>query len=300
MRKVGRSVGGRHILAVVSDADPPKQYLSPGKDAAVPVKRVSDKAHKRLSLAADAIAATKRAIYFQGNQTDALKETKMNSWYRTKAVRDADCWEMTPEAARLAARHPEASVAAKEDLAHGGNCAEYAWVAFHYLREHGVGETIQRTKKAGLDHLWALIGDVKKEPASDVAVADAWVNQPLACLWEDYFAYTPKHEQLTMTTMVADGQSFKAGIAAGLKLSAKGLKLVEKHRSGLVTAIGANFPIITWDKDRAGEETYEYLRAGESSAQTKPGAEVTGGAVDKKEKALEASFGFSPWSRMAF
>lgn len=282
------------------DADPPKQYLSPGKDAGVPIKRVSDKVHKRLSLAADAIAATKRAIYFQGNQHDALKATKLNSWYRTKAVRDPECWEMTPEAARLGAQNFEALIAAKEDIAHGGNCFEYAWVALHYLREHAPGETLQRTQKSGLDHVWALIGDVKKEPASEVAVADAWVNQPQACLWEDYFAYTSHTENLSLRTVVADGHNYKAAIAAGLKLSAKGLKLVEKHKSKLATSIASNLPIITWDKDHAGEETYEYLRAGEASAQTKPGAEVTGGAVDKKNKAMESQLEFSPWSRMMF
>lgn len=286
--------------SVQQDAGEPKAYLSPGKDAGVPIKRVSAKAAKRLSLAADAIAATRRAIHFQGNQTDSLKATKLNSWWRTKAMRDADCWEMTPEAASLASKQPSSLVAAKADILHAGNCSEYASVAFHYLREHAVGETIQRTSKKGLDHVWALIGDVKKEPASEVAVADGWVNEPLACLWEDYFAYTANHDALKTTPFVADGSSFKSAIAAGLKLSEKGKRLEKKKSNGLVTTLGAHMPIVTWDKDRAGEETYEYLQAGEASSQSKPGAEVTGGAVDKRNKALESQLEFSPWSRMTF
>lgn len=116
----------------------------------------------------------------------------------------------------LAAQNPEADIAAKADLAHGGNCGEHAWVAYHYLRLHAKGERIQVSQKDDLDHAFVIIGDLKKEQDHDLAVSDPWPNNPTACLWEDHFAYTPDRSKIIdHQSQVADGKSYKAAIAAG-------------------------------------------------------------------------------------
>ncbi|MEZ4367201.1 MAG: hypothetical protein R2939_13095 [Kofleriaceae bacterium] len=211
----------------------PRPYLTPDPKEGLEKKTVAPKVFKRLELAADAIAATKRAIAFQGNQVPALAASNMNSYYRLRVMRDDSCWEMTPEARSLGYQNPEALVAAKADLAHGGNCGEHAWVAYHYLREHAAGETIQRSVKSGLDHAFVLIGDLKAETDGEIVCSDPWVNSPMACLWEDHFAFTADRNAIQggQTSAVADGKSFKAAIAAGLKLSARGLKMVEQKDS---------------------------------------------------------------------
>jgi hypothetical protein len=197
-------------------------------DVSSPEKTVSAKAQNRLNLAADAIAATKRAIAHQGNQTPSLQATKMNSKYRLQAMRDPRAWEYTPEARSLASKNQEADVAAKADLAHGGNCGEHSWVAYHYLREHAAGEVINRVAPSWIDHAFVILGDLKKDKDNELVVSDPWVNKPMACLWEDNAFNSGPREDLNARTMVADGNSYKSAIAAGLKLSAYGLKLIQQ------------------------------------------------------------------------
>jgi hypothetical protein len=211
----------------------PRPYLDPQAGENAPKKEVSAKAMSRLTVAADAIAATKKAIPAQGNQVPALQSTKMNSNYRLKVMRDDDCWEFaTTESATIAGQHREAFEAAKADLAHGGNCGEHAWVAYHYLRLHAKGQQIQYSARSGLDHAFVILGDLKSDKDSDLAVSDPWPNNPTACLWEDHFAFAADRTQIAdYTHMVADGKSFKAAIAAGLRLSAKGQALVAKADS---------------------------------------------------------------------
>ncbi len=210
-----------------------RPYLDPAANEHAPKKEVSAKAMSRLTVAADAIAATKKAIPAQGNQVPALKSTQMNSYYRLQVMRDDSCWEFTTnESATLAQQNPEAYEAAKADLAHGGNCGEHAWVAYHYLRLHAKGERIQYSATAGLDHAFVIMGDLKNDKDNDLAVSDPWPNNPTACLWEDHFAYTPDRTQIQdYTHMVADGKSFKSAIGAGLRLSARGQAMIAKADS---------------------------------------------------------------------
>lgn len=207
-----------------------RPYLDPAPADKAPKKDVSAKAMSRLTVAADAIAATKKAIPAQGNQVPALQSTKMNSYYRLQVMRDDDCWEFaTQESATLASQNREAYEAAKADLAHGGNCGEHAWVAYHYLRLHAKGERIQYSAASGLDHAFVILGDIKNDKDNELVVSDPWPNNPTACLWEDHFAHVDDRSQIIdYTHMVADGKSFKAAIAAGLRLSAKGQALVAK------------------------------------------------------------------------
>jgi hypothetical protein len=194
----------------------------------LPDKEVSSKGYARLQVSANAIAATKVAIQNQGNQIPALQRTNMNSKYRLQAMRDPRAWEYaTQESATLARQNPEAAIAAKANLAHGGNCGEHAWVAYHYLRLHAGGEHIQVSQKQGLDHAFVLVGDLKQDKDNELAVADPWPNNPMACLWEDHFAHTTDRSKIVdHRSMVADGKSFEAAIQAGLKLSSYGEQLV--------------------------------------------------------------------------
>lgn len=207
------------------------EQRKPFIDEKSPDKIVSPKSMHRLQLAGDAIAATKRAIAHQGNQVPSLSATNMNSKYRLMAMRDPRAWEYTPEAQSLATQHREADAAAKADLAHGGNCGEHAWVAFHYLRQHGSGEPINRIKPSYIDHAFVIIGDLKADKDNEMAVSDPWTNKPVACLWEDHFSHGPREELTSQATMVADGKSYKSAIASGLKLSAYGEQLVKRADS---------------------------------------------------------------------
>jgi hypothetical protein len=208
----------------------PTPYLDrkPGT-ADLPDKEVSPKGYQRLKVAADAIGATKKVIQHQGNQVPSLQATNMNSQYRLIAMRDPRAWEYTSwESQQLAQENPEADTAAKAELAHGGNCGEHAWVAYHYLRLHAKGQPIQYSAKDGLDHAFVIVGDVKNDKDNEMAVSDPWPNNPTACLWEDHFAHTTDRTKIVnYTNMVADGKSFKAAIMAGLKLSAYGQQLVQ-------------------------------------------------------------------------
>jgi hypothetical protein len=143
-------------------------------------------------------------------------------------------WEYTPEAAALAAKNKEADVAARADIAHGGNCGENSWVAYHYLREHAAGETINRVSPSYIDHAFVIIGDLKKDSDTDLAVSDPWVNKPVACTWDDHFAKGPR-EELNPRTMVADGHSYKSAIAAGLKLSKIGEQMIQQKSTDAET-----------------------------------------------------------------
>ncbi len=199
----------------------------------LPKKEVSATAAGRLDLARKAITATKSVLSFgAGNQVEALKATKLNSMARLQVMREDSYWELAPEVRGLAAANPEALIAAKADLAHGGNCGEHAWVAYHYLRQHGAGQHIQVSAKEGLDHAFVLIGDIQgTDKDADVAVADPWPTRARACLWEDHFAHTSDRSQIEdYASMVADGESKKSAIAAGLKLTAEGQAYV--HAKG--------------------------------------------------------------------
>jgi hypothetical protein len=203
-------------------------YLGPKPGEKLEKKEVSAKTMGRLQVAADAIAETKKAIPKQGNQVEALQSSRMNSKYRLEVMRDDSMWEYTNETSRtLANTHFEAQLAAKADVAHGGNCGENAFLAYHYLRLHAKGEKVAVSSSGDLDHEFAVIGDQAKEKPSEMVVADPWVMKPTACLWEDHFAYGPDLK-IDYGGGAADGKSFKAAIAAGLKLNARGQAYLKK------------------------------------------------------------------------
>lgn len=191
-----------------------------GPEPKLPAKMVSGKAMQRLSVAAEAIAVTKKVLSFgAGNQVEAIAASQMNSKFRMDAMRDAAYWELAPELITMAQQNPEALIAAKAELVHGGNCGEHGWIAFDYIRQHAKGDHIERVT-SDIDHGFALIGDREKEPASEVAVADPWPTRATACLWEDHFCFATGIT--SRKAMEADGKSLKGAIGAGLKLSAAG------------------------------------------------------------------------------
>ena len=243
----------------------------------LPEKKVSPKALTRLGHAKAAIAVTKQVLSFgAGNQVEAIRATKMNSRFRLQAIRNHSYWEMAPEIRHLAMGYPDALVAAKADLVHGGNCGEHAWVAYHYLRLHAKGDPIQVSAKSGLDHAFVIMGDLKNEKDNEMAVSDPWPNNPTACLWEDHFAFTPDRTKIeNHQSMVADGKSFKGAIAAGLKLSSYGEQLVNQMASDEETKQKTDKwkENHFWNHDDAASEKFEYKP---DEAQQQAGAQQGG------------------------
>ncbi len=195
----------------------------------LPEKEVSSQAMGRLKQAADAIEETDKVMAFgAGNQLEALQATNFNSYFRMAAMRDNDCWELHPSVISLARQYPEALTAAKADLAQGGNCGEYAMVAFDILRQRASGDVVNRCDSEGLDHAYVILGDIAQEADHELVVADAWPTAPTACLWEDFFGYRSDRGDLnTRNTASGDDRDVKAAIAAGLRLSAKGEAMLQ-------------------------------------------------------------------------
>jgi hypothetical protein len=225
-------------------------------------KKVSGKALGRLGIAKAAIEVTKSVLNFgAGNQVEAIAATRMNSKFRMDAMREASYWTLAPELTKMARENPEALVAAKADLVHGGNCGEHGWIAFDYIRQHAGGDVIERVT-SDIDHGFALIGDRDKEPGSEVVVADPWPTQATACLWEDHFCYTTGIT--SRKKMEADGKSVKGAIAAGLRLSEEGKKAAEKSATQEQTddAVANWQANHFWDQvDSAAEgKKYDYVK----------------------------------------
>lgn len=237
------------------------QYLGEKPGENLPDKQVSPKTMARLQVAADAIAETKRAIPAQGNQVVALRKTNMNSKYRLRVMRDdfaQPCWEYTNATSqRLANENFEADLAAKADIAHGGNCGEHAFLAYHYLRLHAKGEKIQVSSSGSLDHQFSVIGDTKKEKANELVVADPWVNKPTACLWEDHFAYSSELN-VDHGGGVADGKSYKGAIAAGLKITDYGKQMLKKAETEEETEKQIAADDHTWHNEDAAADGRKY------------------------------------------
>jgi hypothetical protein len=224
----------------------------------LPGKTVTARAMQRLGVAREAIAVTKKVLSFgAGNQIEALKATKMNSKFRMDAMREPSYWEIAPEVVKIARENPEALVAAKAELVHGGNCGEHGWIAFDYIREHCKGDFIERVT-SDIDHGFALIGDRSKEPHAEVAVADPWPTRATACLWEDHFCYTTGIT--TRKAMEADGQSLKGAVGAGLKLSAEGKAAAERAATAKETEDAVSDPAGNhfWDQADSAQVGKKY------------------------------------------
>lgn len=207
-----------------------KQQAAGDQVQMLPEKKVGSGAMRRIEKAREAINHTKEVFAFgAGNQLPALQSSNFNSYFRMKAMRDPGCWEMTASARMLASQNPDALTAAKADLAKGGNCGEHAQLGFDYLRATMKGETINRCDKEGLDHAFVIMGDISSEADNQLAVCDPWPHQATACLWEDHFAHTTERKELNVRkTEKADGKDVKSVIAAGLKLSQRGLAMIEQ------------------------------------------------------------------------
>ena len=239
-----------------------------GEGPAKPKKTVSSAAAKRVSLAWDAIAHTKSVMAFgAGNQKEALELSKFNSYYRMKVMRDPACWELADSVRAIASANSEALTAAKADLAQGGNCGEHARVAFDYLRVHAAGEIINRSDVEGLDHAFVLMGDVAKESDDDICVSDPWPTAATACIWSDHFAHNADKAKINLrNTMTADGKDVKAVIAAGLKLSERGKKMIKQKMSDKDTEKQIEKGIGGWiweHSDAHSGTDYEYVAEGE-------------------------------------
>ena len=257
--------GGAGVQHKLADGLQMKEDLQFDK----PKKTVGPKAGKRLAQARDAIKHAKSVFAFgAGNQAAALKDSNFNSYFRLKVMRDPSCWEMAGSVRAIAAGNREALTAAKADLAAGGNCGEHAQVAFDYLRVTAPGETIAVSSVKGLDHAFVLMGTPGKENDNDIVVSDPWPTEATATVWEDHFAHTTDIGKINrQRPMVADGKNVKAVIAAGLKLSAKGEKMLDMKMDDEATdkKIEEDLGGWIWDHEdaAAGGADYEYVTEGE-------------------------------------
>lgn len=201
------------------------------KEEALPKKEVSSKAMGRLSSAGAAISYTKSILSFgAGNQEDAIRLSKANSYYRLKAMRDRKSWTLAPGLRALAAQFPNAMTAAKAQLAQGGNCGEHAAIAFDYLRRVA-GCTVNYSQKSGLDHAFVILGDIGKDGDNELAVSDPWPTSPTATLWEDHFAYTADPSQIIVHSQTQPNErDVVQALLAGLKLTKRGQKILEMKK----------------------------------------------------------------------
>lgn len=193
-------------------------------------KEVSGRGMARLMAAQMGIEHTKEVLaYGGGNQKEALEETNFNSYYRMDAMRKNEFWSGTPEAIELAKKHPQALTAAKARHAQGGNCGEHAMVAFDYLRQNLGGDKVSQVDVEGLDHAFVMIGDMDKDNASDLVICDPWPTAPVACLWEDHFAYTSDNSKINKrATVINDTEDYASQIYAGLTFSEEGQKYIQQ------------------------------------------------------------------------
>ncbi|MEC7947589.1 MAG: hypothetical protein VX265_08465, partial [Myxococcota bacterium] len=172
-----------------------------------------------------------------GNQKEALEASNFNAYFRMAAMRDPECWYISPSVRPLAAQHPDALTTAKAHLARGGNCGEHAQVGFEFLRATATGETINRVDVDGLDHAFVMIGDTRTEDGASLVICDPWPTAPTACLWEDHFAHEADKSKLNVKrTAKADGTDVVSVIARGIRLTAKGHAWVNHAMSEEETA----------------------------------------------------------------
>ncbi len=226
----GEASTAPQITSAPGPAPPPELVASvmPQWGEGVPRKQVSGKAMERLGLATDAIVHTKEVLSFgAGNQHDALVAGNFNSFFRVKCMDAPECWEMSPAVENIAYTNPEAWIAAKADLAKGGNCNEHSEIAFDYLNVTAKGQRINRCANAKLNHGFVILGDMRSEPDAELVVCDPWPTSATACLWEDHFAFNVDRTVIDISHQrFADGESAKNVIKAGLRLSSVGMQRV--------------------------------------------------------------------------
>lgn len=282
-----------------------------------PKKTVSPKAMTRLGHARKGIAHTKSVLkHGGGNQKEALEATNFNSYFRMIAMRDDDCWVVTPEAQKWADRYPEAMVAAKGGLAGAGNCGEHAAIAFDYLRVNASGDKVNRVAHT-MDHAFVLLGDLDKDDGTEIVACDPWPTKPTACTWEDHFAFTTDPAKLKRrNTMSGDDKDVKALIAAGLKLSAKGEAYVKHSYSDEETKKGiedgrknhppsAQFPKgrkrWIWIHANAATTEYEYVAPEDVAGADPDKIEPAPDSVQDPAHAADTGFArFLEWIRSWF
>jgi len=204
-----------------------------------PQRVISDEACRRLQMAQEAHDyARSKLTYGAGNQALAMADTNLNSTYRVQVARDdAKQYFNYPDGAtRLAGLNTQsqiAELAAKAELAQGGNCGEHAMVAYDYLRRTYPDEYLQLSRKEGLDHAFVIIGDPASDSSEELVVADPWPTSPTPVLWEDHFAYTADADKLVaIASTRGDGRDYRREmIDAGLSLTDAGKKLIAHSAS---------------------------------------------------------------------
>lgn len=261
-------------------------------------KKVSAKAAPRLALAKEAIDYTKKIVPEAGNQVTALKAGRLAPFVRFKIMRNEQVpkpvsskrpaktsgsevkkddeapappyWRYrTGDAKQLAENNPADDRRARALVIHGGQCSEYADVAYSYLRVTAKGQPIAKCSVIdGMDHNFVLIGNLATEDGDaegDIVAADAWPVKATATLWEDHFSYvSPRSKIEQERRMVADGEDVATPLSAALELTESGNKALELVYSQEQADIFAGTQLqhhLAYDiQDSAGKgKLYDYL-----------------------------------------
>ena len=160
-------------------------------------------AKTRMEMAAEAIAYTKSIIPNAGNTEKGIRDSSGNSIARTNVARDNCSFYRTSECDDLNAYCDRnkmnlfAFMAAKAELAQGGNCDEHAAVTFEYLREKYPNEQISIVESVPNppkdEHIFVVIGEPGGDPDKLVAV-DAWQTEATPVKLKDHVCYRPELE----------------------------------------------------------------------------------------------------------
>jgi hypothetical protein len=94
-----------------------------------------------------------------------------------------------------------------------GNCEQQASVAFVELVLAGSNEMINYCETdAEPSHAFVVIGDMKRESAETLVVADSWPAEAAPCLWTHHFAFDSDLEPAA--SMVSDGTDLRQRVSA--------------------------------------------------------------------------------------
>lgn len=223
-------------------------------------KEVSGKAMKRLRHAKDAIEYTKQVFtHGAGNQENAIRASRVNSFERLKVVRNDNYWKLTFWAKILKALYPMEYHTAKAYIAQGGNCGEHALVAYDFLKLYAKGEEINYASKKGLDHAFVVLGNTSTETDNELAVSDPWPTQATATLWSDHFAFTSDRSKLKVSkSTIANGYGASKVIAAGLSLTDEGKKALENSSSGEETEEFIKEKDFIWNHSNSARKNHQF------------------------------------------
>ena len=146
------------------------------------VVEVSELAMQRLQWGAKATRFARKLIPKAGNNLLDVLSTKDNSRRRYNMTRE---WPVNGAPINFSASRMTGLLSCTR----GGGCTEYAIAAVYYLGSKDIDHPFDIHSITGSDHMVAMIGDPRKEPADQVVVIDPWVIDAEPVLLKHHFLY---------------------------------------------------------------------------------------------------------------